>query len=1083
MAIREAVIRLSANAAGFQSGITRAANSGRQFYNQMESGERRLAAAQRRTQQELSNLTSQFASIRSAAGGVGGAIAGAFATSQLISYADSWTLLNSRINLASSSADEAGKNLQTLMEISQRTGTSFEANATLFARISKGMKQIGYDARDTAKLTELLATSLRLSGASTEEASSVTIQFSQAIASGVLRGEEFNAVMENGSRFASALADGMGVTVGQLRAMANAGQLTTDKIMPALFSQFQKVREEGERLGTTVTSSVQRLQNAFLEYVGTTNKGVGATDILAGSLDSLSRNISTVGNATAVLIGLGIARYLGNFTTALAANTGRVIANTAAEVNLAAAQVTVTQTGVATARAALYRAQQARVAAVGILEQIAAEKALRVAQANLTGALGARAGAIDRLNSTAGVLGRVGSSVVSAFGGLPGLLIAGGLAAFTLYQNMEANHKAAVAYADQLDQINAKLKEMSSTQAAATAIDLRGSLDAQKKDLADLDEQLRQVRDSIAAMHALEKEYDDSPTMAAINNLMSREGLERKLSAAVDAETKLEAQRETVVAKMTATQNTMNAAHDAAYTKALDQASAIKTLAGAYQMLDRLTGATAAAQAKQNFPGVQVTTAGLNAQQLKAWQQAQDTLNNSTLTGLEKQHALHEQQARDLGLVGAQYTKYVATLDTAAKNEKAVSDAAAQAKKEQKDHAREMSAAQKIAQDYADKMRDVNNAIEVANVRLVQGKDAADLYATTQAGNVKWSQAEIEAYRLKRAELERISQAYERNEEKLRLQIEASKDLAKQARQTAADLSVQASASTPMNAGERDLTANRAQVQETFNRSQQTPADVENLNKSLDNLDAKFKLMNEQRQDWMTGVQQGWADWAYDATNYAGQAAEGVATVMDGALTGITEMLNGNKAGWKDWGISILKIIEKIALQMAITGLISSVASAFASGAAGSASASSTGGSSTAFNSGRDFSNLTFNANGGVYNSPNLSQYSGQVVSSPTFFAFANGGGVMGEAGPEAIMPLARDSSGKLGVRTSGSSSGGVVVNSVVNVHGNSASGSDSGTSDAVGRAYQQVVDDAVTTGIQKELKQGGKIWRAINGR
>lgn len=1080
MAIREAVIRLSANAAGFQSGITRAASVGKQFYNDMESGERKLAIAQRRTQQELSNLTSQLASVKAAAGGITGAIAGAFATSQIISYADTWTQLSSRIGIASKSSTDAANNLQMLMEISQRTGTSFEANANLFARIAKSLDSMGYSAKQTGQVTELLATSFRLSGASAEETSSVITQLSQAFSAGVLRGEEFNSLVENGSRAAQALADGLGVTVGQLRNMANAGQLTTDRVMPALLSQFYKIQEEGTRMGATVSASIQRLEDKFLEYVGTANQGVGATALLASGLDNLANNINTVANITGTLIGLGLARYLGGLTTSALASVGALTRAASSERQLAAAQVASAEAAAAAARQTASRAAMARLAATSLEAQLTAEIALRAAQREVVTTATAAATAGERLAGTAGALSRLGSGILSLLGGWPGLIIAAGSAAFLLYQNMEQNHKTAVAYADQLDQINQKLKDMSSVQAAATAIDLKTSLNEQTKDLTALDEQLRQVRDSIKAMQDLQKDYDDSPTMAAINNLMSRESLERKLGAAVDAETKLEAQRETVVAKMTATQNTMNAAHDAAVTKALDQASAIKTLAGAYQMLDRLTGATAAAQAKQNFPGVQVTTAGLNPQQLKAWQQAQDTLNNSTLTGLEKQHALHDQQARDLGLVGAQYTKYVATLDQAAKNEKATADAAAAAKKEQKDHAREMSAAQKIAQDYADKMLQVNNAIEVANVRLSQGKDAADLYATTQVGNVKWSQQEIAAYREKRAELEKITQAYEKNEERLRLQIEASKDLAKQSRQTAADLALQASSATPMNAGQRDLVANRMQIQETYNRSQQTPADLENMNKALDNLDQKFALMNEQRQDWMTGIQQGWADWSYEATNYAGQAAEGVATVMDGALTGITDMLNGNKSSWKEWGISVLGIIEKIALQMAITGLISSVGSAFAGGAAGAAAGGAS--ANNAFSSG-SYSNLTLNANGGVYNSPNLSQYSGQIVSTPTFFAFAKGGGLMGEAGPEAIMPLARDSSGKLGVRANGGGGSGVVVNSVVNVNGNTASGSDSGTSDAVGRAYQQVVDDAVTTGIQKELKQGGKIWRAINGR
>ncbi|EMC8453769.1 phage tail tape measure protein, partial [Escherichia coli] len=65
---------------------------------------------------------------------------------------------------------------------------------------------------------------------------------------------------------------------------------------------------------------------------------------------------------------------------------------------------------------------------------------------------------------------------------------------------------------------------------------------------------------------------------------------------------------------------------------------------------------------------------------------------------------------------------------------------------------------------------------------------------------------------------------------------------------------------------------------------------------------------------------------------------------------------------------------------------------------------------------GFDLSSLSLNANGGIYQSADLSRYSGTVVNRPTFFAFAKGAGVMGEAGPEAILPLRRGADGKLGV-------------------------------------------------------------------
>ncbi|MCV5532723.1 phage tail tape measure protein, partial [Escherichia coli] len=114
----------------------------------------------------------------------------------------------------------------------------------------------------------------------------------------------------------------------------------------------------------------------------------------------------------------------------------------------------------------------------------------------------------------------------------------------------------------------------------------------------------------------------------------------------------------------------------------------------------------------------------------------------------------------------------------------------------------------------------------------------------------------------------------------------------------------------------------------------------------------------------------------------------------------------------KDWGVSVLKIIEQVMVNMMIANAASSIGSLFGGAASSSAS------SGTAIQS--YGASLQFNAKGGVYSSADLSQYSNSVVSSPTLFAFAKGAGLMGEAGPEAIMPLTRAADGSLGVRAMG---------------------------------------------------------------
>ncbi|UGO51884.1 tail length tape-measure protein [Klebsiella phage vB_KaeS_Diencephalon] len=136
---------------------------------------------------------------------------------------------------------------------------------------------------------------------------------------------------------------------------------------------------------------------------------------------------------------------------------------------------------------------------------------------------------------------------------------------------------------------------------------------------------------------------------------------------------------------------------------------------------------------------------------------------------------------------------------------------------------------------------------------------------------------------------------------------------------------------------------------------------------------------------------------------------------------------------------------------------------------------------------GFDMSFMTANANGGVYSSPSLSAYKNGVYDSPQFFnfqtptAFANGG-VFAEAGPEAIMPLTRDASGRLGVTAQGGAGGGVQIGGVtVNVAKDGSTTSEVNAG-ANGRAMGEAVRQAVQDGIEFASQPGGRIWVLMNG-
>lgn len=193
------------------------------------------------------------------------------------------------------------------------------------------------------------------------------------------------------------------------------------------------------------------------------------------------------------------------------------------------------------------------------------------------------------------------------------------------------------------------------------------------------------------------------------------------------------------------------------------------------------------------------------------------------------------------------------------------------------------------------------------------------------------------------------------------------------------------------------------------------------LDERLRDQEAYYSASDAQRSNWTAGMREGFANWADTASDYASQSADLVNNAMTGLVGNISDALSGNKVDWEDWASSVLQSMQKIILNaMIVNSLQSSMGSGgFFSGLFGSSAGGST--PSGAYNSAA--SGLQLNAKGGAYASASLSAYSNSIVSSPTYFAFAKGAGLMGEAGPEAIMPLTRSADGSLGVRVVGSQS------------------------------------------------------------
>ncbi|EFH5640890.1 phage tail tape measure protein [Escherichia coli] len=1059
--LRELIIKISANSRSFQSEISRASRMGQDYYRTMQNGSRQSAAASREMRRALAEVTDQINTAKSSALNMAGAIAGAFATGHLISLADEWNSVNARLKQASQSSDDFQASQRELMAISQRTGTAFSDNASLFARSAASMREYGYSSEEVLKVTEAISTGLKLSGASTAEASSVITQFSQALAQGVLRGEEFNSVNENGDRVIRALAAGMGVARKDLKAMADDGKLTADKVVPALISQLGALRDEYAAMPDTVSSSATKVENAFMAWVGGANEASGVTKTLSGVLNGIAGNIDTVATAAGALVAVGVARYFGNMASSAGSATAGLITAARNEVALAEAQLRGTKIATARARAAVYRAQQAVAATRGTERQAAAEEKLAAAQASLTRNIAARTAAQTTLNNVTSVGSRLLSGALGLVGGVPGLVMLGAAAWYTMYQNQEQARESARQYAATIDEIRQKTSAMSLPEASDNEEKTRQALEEQNRLIGEQEGKIRGLKNQIADYQRWLDESSQSGSGAEIilkglaeatNQLAVEQSrltqMQGKAQSIQDVLAGLEERRVALIRQQAAEQNK-------AYQSLL-------IMNGQHTEFNRLLGlGNELLQQRQGLVNVplRLPQATLDDKQQTALNNSKRELALSRLKGEARERARLGYAADDLGFVGEAYQtarqNYINNSLDAWRNNQA-----------NKPKAHKKTEAEKTEDIYKRLIKQQKEQIALAG-------------QNTELAKMKYQVSQGELSTLSEAQKKTLLQnAALIDQKKIREQLAAYES-------SLADSNASARASDEAQLlGYGEGSRMRERLQEMWSirhefeqknnellRQYQAGEIEEALWKQEKELNKKYleeRLSDQQdyyakadalRNNWNAGLQEGLTNWADSATDYASQAADAVVSTMDGLVSNISDALAGNVVEWRNWGSSVLREVSKILMNAAIVNGLKSL-----SGAGGWLGTV-----------GGWISGAVANAKGGVYTSANLSAYSNTIVDTPTYFAFAKGAGLMGEAGPEAIMPLTRAADGSLGVRAIGNvnGGGGFVYSPVYHISIQNQ-GSNGEIDARSARGLVDLIDSRVVSIMQSSRRDGG---------
>lgn len=234
-----------------------------------------------------------FAKLRDSLGNVGNLIAGLGAM-RLIGLADDAALIQARLKDVTGGIQAAGQAQAQLFAASQRLQVSYGDMAGSFSKMLPAVKEMGGGANEAVRLAEILATTARLSGASSTEAAASAQQFAQALQSGVLQGDELKSILENNGTLARTLAQGLGVTVGELRKLGSEGKLTADKVAEALLGQYDQIQSRSAELPATVGGAWQQVTNSFQMFVSAANDGTGVFSGLSAILGGLSKLIDAV---------------------------------------------------------------------------------------------------------------------------------------------------------------------------------------------------------------------------------------------------------------------------------------------------------------------------------------------------------------------------------------------------------------------------------------------------------------------------------------------------------------------------------------------------------------------------------------------------------------------------------------------------------------------------------------------------------------------------------------------------------------------------------------------------------------------
>lgn len=1068
-----------------------------QLRRELAEGDRVVARTTQSMDRNLAKVDSAFDSTGSAAQQAGALIRGAFAAvagaglvGGIIRQVDAYGQMADRMKAAAGGAGEYQVVQEHLLQTANETYRPLAEAQELYIRTADVMRSLGFNTQQTLDITDSFSFLLVTNAASADKAGSALDSYSKALQTGKLEADDWVSIQQAMPTVVQAIASATGKSAEEVRKLGVEGKLSIETLNAGLLNTVDTNRKAAAEMSTSVQDAMVNIGNAISVFLGKTEESTGVVGGLAAVLVTVADNIGTV---AAVMGGAGAAAitlYVAKAGLALKA----ALAQRAADIQAAQSALRAADAQRIYAQAQIQQAQASLAAATGM-------QRLSLVQAQLIPKQAALKASTDALAIAQANLTRVTTGgLLAALGGPMGLAILAGTAAASFLLLGGNADKASVSMEDMqkpVAQLREEFGKLNRDQREASLVKWKQEQITAADQVKDAYGDLAQaIRSAVVTAPARDSGGRYSQQLSDFQEVVAKLGEARKAGGDLSPILQEVGDRLKIAPATVQQWVTQAGAVSDADQRSRLIAETLRVLTGVTEENTVATGGNNAAKAGMSSAGqtyldtLQKQLAGLqdNGDAVKAANR--HIAENAELTETDRQAILSAANA----------------IESQKKANKDAQDASKDRTKSLKDELKALDAIIDRALPEKKRLEDLAEGVKGLRKAHAEGKVTA---AEMELGIKNLNQAYGEDTIQKRVQEEqKLAEIRRSSAEAYRKSME----VVLQARQDAIDADV-----TGVGLGDNEreqadrlnavrvkyAEARRAleEQQEDASRRlgqtayQQRLADLaeyqaREMQMEVDGYDARLAAQGNYRN----GARRAWQNIQADAADVAGASDDMLTTGFNTARDSIAEFARTGKASFKDFASSVIADMARIASQQAASSLLSglvgmgiSAAGSYFGGGATSAGSTQAGYSPEIIDAWAATQAKGGAWYGGVQKFAKGGAFTNSIVNTPTAFGMSGGqSGLMGEAGPEAIMPLARGSDGSLGVRMVGGATGGTTVQInapvAITVEDRSSDGMEldaAALQQNMERGMRSVADKA----IADSWRPGGTSHRNVNGR